>query len=260
MRPLVALVLALLASLTTRAASAMPLCDPAGRFCIQVDTTSAIVCTPLRPGGLTTATCVAADADARKLARRVDDAMHGAMRLVDSLVVRFDDWTVTVTLARRPAEPEVSGDGGAREATSAWTRLLEGARPAGWLAEEVAPPTLSRINGVQVARSETRMSSAGIGGAVTTRNITYDVRARDVDYLVMFDTDEREAARLTSMANTSLATLDALPVKSATGPGDALVWLLRGVVAALVLVGLAWLVGRRKGRRGGMDSRDLWPR
>jgi hypothetical protein len=179
-------------------------------MCIPIDTTSAIVCTPLRPGGWTPATCQACDGDVRKIAKKVDEATHGAAHAVEALVARFDDLTTTVIL---------------------------------------------------VARQETRLSSAGIGGAIIARNMAYEVRARDAAYLVSFDTTEANADRLSSLAEASMAGLDALPVKSATGAGEGLVWLLRGVVAALVLVGLGWLWGRRKGRRGGgFDSRDLWPR
>jgi hypothetical protein len=192
--------------------------------------------------------------------KKVDTATHGAAHAVDALIARFDDLTMTVMVFRQAAEPEAAGDAGAREAMSAWTQLFANARPAGWLVEEVQPPTLSRVNGVQVARLETRLSSAGVGGAILLRDIAYEVRTRDAAYLVTFDAADGSAALLSSTAATSMATLDALPVKSATGAGEALVWLLRGVVAALVLVGLGWLWGRRKRRRGAFDSRDLWPR
>jgi hypothetical protein len=261
MRHLVFFVVALLGTvLATRSASATAICDPAGHFCIQVDTTSATTCTPLRPGGWTPATCQASDGEARKYAKAVDEATHGAVHVVDALIARFDDMTTTVMLYRRAAQPEVGGDAGARDAMRAWTEHLAQARPAGWLAEDVQPPTLSRVNGVQVARLETRLSSAGIGGAIFSRDIAYEVRTRDAAYLVTFEAEDVNAARLSAMADGSMATLDALRVESATGAGDALVWLLRGVVAAVVLVGLGWLVNRRKGRRSGIDSRDLWPR
>ena len=254
--PVLAFALALAALLATRSAWATGLCDPAGHFCVQIDTTSATVCTPLRPGGLTPATCAASDGDLRKTAKSMDEATRGAVHAVDGLVVRYDDLTMTVLLVRRAAEPEAGGDAGAREATSAWTRLLASARPSGWLAEEVQSPTLSRVNGVQVARLETRLSSAGIGGAVVTRDLAYEVRTRDAAYLVTFDANDADAARLSSVADASMATLDALPVKSATSAGEGLLWLLRGVAAAAVLVGLAWLLGRRRGRRRRRESRD----
>ena len=259
-RHVVLLVVTVLTALGTRSASAASLCDPGGRFCIQLDTTSAIVCTPLRPGGWTPATCQASDGDVRKVAKKVDEASRGAIHGVDALVARFDDLTTTVMLFRQAEQPEVEGDAGAREAMAAWTQLFAHARPAGWLVEEVQPPTLLRVNGVQVARQETRLSSAGIGGAVVIRDIAYEVRTRDAAYLVTFDSTGATADRLSVLADASIGTLDALPMKSATGPGEGLVWLLRGFVAALVLVGLGWLWGRRKGRRGGLDSRDLWPR
>lgn len=261
MRHIVLFVVALLgAVLATRSASATALCDPAGHFCIQVDTTSATACTPLRPGGWTPATCQASDGDARKYAKALDERTHGAVRMVDALVARFDDMTTKVVLYRQAAQHEADGDAGAREAMKLWTGHLEHARPAGWLAEEVQPPTLSRVNGVQVARLETRLSSAGIGGAIFSRDLAYEVRTRDAAYLVTFEAEDVNAARLSAMADGAMATLDAVPVESAKGAGEALVWLLRVVLAAVVLVGLAWLVGRRKGRRGGLDSRDLWPR
>jgi hypothetical protein len=113
---------------------------------------------------------------------------------------------------------------------------------------------------VEVARLETRLSSAGIGGAFALRNIAYEVRARDAAYLVTFDAPDANAAQLTSAADGAMATLDALPAKRAGGAGDGLVWLLRVVVAAAVLVGIGWLVGRLRGRRRAFDSQDLWPR
>jgi hypothetical protein len=260
MRPLVVVLVALVAVLATRAASATGLCDPAGHFCIQVDTTSATVCRPLRPGGLNPSDCGASDGEVRKLAKRLAEATNGATRAVDALVARFDDLTATVVLSRRAAEPETGGDAGAREALSGWTSLFAFARPAGWLVEDVQPPTLSRVNGVQVARLETRLSSAGIGGAMITRDIAFDVRTRDAAYLVTFDAAEADAARLSSVADAAMATLDALPVKSTTASGEGLVWLVRGVVAALVLLGLAWLLGRLGRRRGAAGGRGVWPR
>ena len=260
MRPAVFALAVVAAVLAARTASAASLCDPAGHFCLQIDTTSATVCRPLQPGGLNPESCSAADGEMRRSARKMDETTHGAIRAVDGLVLRFDDLAVSVLLIRRAAEPEAGGDAGAREAMTVWTQWFARSRPAGWLVEEVQPPTLQRINTVQVGRLEMRLSSAGIGGAVVLRNVTYEVRARDAAYLVSFDAAEPEAERLSAVAAASMATLDTIPVKSPTNAGDALTWLVRGAVAAVVLVGVGWLVGRRRGRRPAIDSRDLWPR
>ena len=260
MRPVLLFVVSLPALLATRSVSAASLCDPAGHFCLQVDTTSAIVCRPLQPGGLTPESCVASDGETRKIARRMDEVTRGGMRAVDALIARFDDLSLSVLLIRRAAEPEVGGDAGAREAMRAWTRMFAASGPAGWLVEDVRPPTLLRINNIQVARGEMRLSSAGIGGAVVIRDVAYEVRTRDAAYVVTFDAPDAEAERLSAVAAASMNTVDTLPVKSPANAGDALTWLLRGLVAAAALVGLGWLVGRRKGRRPGIDSRDLWPR
>jgi hypothetical protein len=49
-------------------------------------------------------------------------------------------------------------------------------------------------------------------------------------------------------------------MKSPATAGEALAWLLRFLAAAALVAGIAWWLGRRKGRRTGIDSRDLWPR
>ncbi|HEY3816780.1 MAG TPA: hypothetical protein VGL81_06405 [Polyangiaceae bacterium] len=192
LRPLapLAFVFALLFTLTARPAAALGLCDPAGHFCVNVDDTSATVCTPLRPGGLTPATCAASDVDARQLAKRMTEVSHGALHMLDWFVVRFDDWAAKIMLVRRAAEPEVA-DGGAREAMHEILRWLGSAPHGGVLVEEVTPPTLSRRNGVQVARLESRFSTAGIGGAVISRDVAFEIRARDAAYIVTFDADRR---------------------------------------------------------------------
>lgn len=249
MRRLAVLALIAVVTLTAGSAAATGLCDTAGHFCLQVDTTTATVCTPLRPGGLTRANCDTSDVEMRKAAKQMDEQTHGARRVVDVLVVRFEDWTARIMLVRRDAEPEVA-DGGAREALQPFTHGFERAGKAGWLVEEVAPPTLSRINGVQVARLEERLSSAGIGGTMIDRSVAYEVRTRDAAYVVIFDAAEADARRLNAMAETAMSTLDALPMQSGAGPAEALTWLLRGLVAAVVLIGVGWLVGRlRRARR-----------
>lgn len=197
------------------------------------------------------------------MARKLDDGTRGAMRAVDALDVRFDNLNASITLIRRPAEPEAGGDAGAREAMHAWTQLFADARSTGWLVEELQPPTLLRVNDVQVARLEMRLSSAGIGGTRIIRDIAYEVRTRDAAYVVTFDAADAEAERLSALAASSIATLDALPVKSPTNAADASTWLLRGRGGgARPRGGLGWLVGRlrRKGRRRAFDTRDLWPR
>jgi hypothetical protein len=243
MRLVPVLVSAALVTLAARSAAATPLCDTAGHFCLQVDTTTATVCQPLRPGGLTVAKCLASDGDTRKLAKQVDEHTHGAVRMVDTLVVRFEEWTAHVTLFRRDAAPEVP-DGAAREALQPFVQGYAHAAKEGWLVEETAPPTLSRVNGVQVARLEERLSSAGVDGAILGHSVAFEVRTRDAAYVVKFDALETDAQRLVVLADATLATLDAVPVHSGAGPAEGLTWLLRGLVAAVILVGLGWVVGR----------------
>jgi hypothetical protein len=258
MRQVLALAVALLFLVGTQSALAASLCDPAGKLCIQIDTSTARVCAPLRPGGWNTATCEQEDGQRRNGAKQVEEGSHGVVKEVDALVIRFEDWTAQVALYRGPGEPEVTGDAGA--VMSLWTQAFTHDRKSGWMFEEVKAPVLSRINGAQVARQELRLSSAGIGGAMIGHAVAYEVRSRDWTYLVVFSGDEREAAHVTAMADLSMGTLDTLPAASATSPVDALVWLLRALVAAALLVGLGWLVSRLRGRPSGIDSRDLWPR
>jgi hypothetical protein len=242
-------------------AGATGLCDPGGHFCLHLDATSARVCTPLALETLDVAACDPGDGAIRDAARRMAVTTKGALRTVALAIVHADETTTVVMVMRRPAEPEVTGDAGAQEALARYRSAFASAAHAGWLVEDVAPPGLDRIHGVQVARIESRMSTAGIGGAIVARSVVYEVRAHDAAYLVAFDGDERDAAHVVAMADATMASLDTLPARTASGgPADALVWLLRALVAAVVLAAGFVLWGRRKGARRAMDPRDLWPR
>ncbi|HEY8091506.1 MAG TPA: hypothetical protein VIF09_26760 [Polyangiaceae bacterium] len=253
--------LALLASVMWGGkAGATGLCDPGGHFCLHLDAASARVCTPLALETLDVGGCDPGDGAVRDAARRMAVTTKGALRAVALAIVHADETTSVVMVMRRPAEPEVTGDGGAQEAVARYRSAFASAAHAGWLVEDVAPPRLDRIRGVQVARIESRMSTAGIGGAVVARSVIYEVRARDAAYLVAFDGDERDAAHLVAMADATMASLDAVPAHTTSGgPGDALVWLLRALVTAVVLAAGFVLWGRRKGGRRPIEPRDLWP-
>jgi hypothetical protein len=260
MRRLVPALFATAAFLVAARADAAGLCDPQGHLCLQLDTTSARVCTPLAPGGPGSAHCEPEDAETRDVARQIETMTHGTMKAVGLSVVRFDDWYTIVTLVRRAPEPEVGGDGGAREAMAIFARYFASSRPAGWKVEETQAPSLERVHDVQVARLEQRESGTGARGNVwATRTVAFDVRTRDAAYVVTFDASDADASRLERFADAAMATLDGLPVESAGNASDAIAWLVRGGVAALVLVGLGYLWGRRKGARRGIASRDLWP-
>ena len=233
------------------------ICDPQGHFCIQLDTTSARVCAPLRPGGLNAADCEAVDADVRTAIRRVAGEGPRDGAVVDLLVVRFDGWQALVTVIRAPVRPEAAGPA---EAAAFWDRIAASLRPGGWLLEQAQAPSPTRVHDVQVIRTAARMSSAGIGGVVRAHLVGFEVRARDASYLALFQSAEQDAARLAVFADQSVSTLDALPMRSPTASGEGLAWLLRALVLAALIVGIAWWIGRRKGRRGGIDARDLWPR
>jgi hypothetical protein len=257
MRRLLAAAAALLVIALARRAAATGICDPVGHFCIQLDTTSARVCAPLRPGALATPDCEAVDAEVRASARRAALEGGGGALVVDAIVARFDEWQAMVNVIRAPARPEAAGSG---DAAVFWDQLAARLRPAGWLAEPVQAPSLSRVHDVQVVRSEARLSSAGIGGVMKACLVGFEVRARDASYVVLFQSSEEHADRLRAFADQSMATLDALPMRNPTASGEGLAWLVRGVAVAGAIVGIAWWIGRRKGRRGGIDARDLWPR
>lgn len=259
MRRLASACLAAVALFAAGRAEAAGICDPGGHFCIQLDTTSARVCMPLAPGGLGGGGCEADDGDTAEAARQIETMTRGTMKAVGFAIVRFDDWYTIVTVVRRSANAEVTGDAGAREALAPFARFFDGARPAGWVIEETQPPSLLRLRGVQVARVEDRMSTTRDQRLVATRTVAFDVRTRDAAYIVTFDSADADATRLERFADAAMGTLDALPVKTAGDATDALVWLVRALIAAAVLVGVGWLWGRRKGGRGGIDARDLWP-
>ncbi len=246
--------------LSTARADAAGLCDTRGHFCIQLDTTSARVCTPMLPGALKGSGCEDGDHQVLEMANNIEKLAHGSMHVVDALVAKFDDWSATILLTRREAEPEMAGDAGARDSMAPWRLIYGQSHTDGWQVDAIRPPTLSRIHGVQVARLESRLSQTGADGSVAGRNIAFDVRTRNAAYLVTFDTVDAHAQQLAALADGAIATLDALPVKAAGDASDALAWLARAVMAAVVLVALGYLWGRRKGARRSIDARDLWPR
>jgi hypothetical protein len=245
-------------------ARAMGVCDPDGHFCMVVDATSARVCDVARPGKLDPATCDAGDESLRALTRRAELAERGAVRMIAGLVIRFGDWRVLVCVTRRDAEPEIADDAGvAAFAHAAMDAANARARPSGWLLEPSAPPALGRLHGVQVARLELRGESAGVDGVVRFSDILYEVRAETAVYDVSFSAREPleggDPARLPAFAESTMATLDAIPMRRASA-ADAVTWIVRLALAGGGLAVLGLVGGRvLRRRRGGLTARDLWP-
>jgi hypothetical protein len=119
------------------------------------------------------------------------------------------------------------------------------------MTEPVGTATLSRVSDVQVVRGEARNSSAGVDGVVLQRIVGFEVRARDATYVVVFGSMEREAARLAAFADAAMATIDALPARGPEGAATAITWMLRGLVAAVVLAAVVVWMGRRRGKGAG---------
>jgi hypothetical protein len=260
MRRFVAVLAAALVALAPRAAGAAGLCDPHGHFCIQLDTASARVCDPLKSDVHNDPACRGTDAQLRSIVRRLGVLSHGTGRPADAMKVMFDDWTVVVVLLRGDAAPELTQEAAQREAATIVESIGRDRDGGGLPIEEVQPVALIRLHDVQAARLECRLAATHAEDAMMMRNIFYDVRARDAQYSVVFIARDRDAARLAALVERSMGTLDALPVKEATGgAADGLVWLLRAVVAAAVLAVGAVLWRRRKGAKRGIEPKDLWP-
>jgi hypothetical protein len=255
-----ALLPAALVTLLAPLASAMGLCDPGGHFCLRLETTSARVCAPLRPAGLNATDCQPGDGELRENERRAAATRQPDVKVVDQLVVRFDEWSVMVTVARVGSVPEVEVDGAGAEMARVWKRTSDLVRKDGWMAEPVGTATLSRVGDVQVVRGEARSSSAGVDGIVLLRTVGFEVRARDATYVVVFQSAEREAVRLGAYADAAMASIDAVPARSPAGAATSITWLLRGLLAAVVLAAVAVWMGRRRARGAGRPSSDVWPR
>jgi hypothetical protein len=239
----------------------MGLCDDeGGHFCITLETTSARVCDTGKPGPLDPATCEPGDELLRTMARTVQNASAGAMRSIGSVVVRFDDLRVNVSVTRYEALPELANDA----AVAAFARGFEQGvnaivRSSGWLVEPVGDPSSLRVHDVPVARTQWHGVSANVTGAVHFVEIVYAVQAAGAGYLVTFVTAGSEVSRVAPFAEASMATLDALP-RGTTGGEDPFKWIARGLVAAGTLAVVAIVVQRRSRRgRGAIEPSDLWP-
>lgn len=232
-----------LATLSTAAtARAEGICDTAGHFCIQLDTTSASVCDLLRPGELDPNTCSVQDAERRERARQETP------RPLRALTVRFDDWWVFAFVRRIGAGGEIGPD-----AIAAQARIVRGAiEQQTTTVDDFATPSVRRIRDVQTIWFDTSVTRAGNHG----EELDVEVRAADASYVVTFHGPA--GARLHAFAESAMATLDALPAQSSQGPGEAITWIVRALVIAVVLAVVGWWVTRKKGR--GIDSRELWPR
>ena len=219
------------------------ICDPAGHFCIHIDTTSASVCDLLRLGELDPATCSVQDITRRERAR------SESPRPMRALTVRFDDWWVLVMVTRVGASGEVGPNEIAATAQSFRTSLAREVDSIDGFAE----PAVQRIHDVQTVWFDSQVTRNG-GRA---EEIDVEVRAADASYAISFHGPP--GARLHAFAETALATLDTLPATASHGPGEAISWIVRGLVIAVVLAFAGWWIGKRR-KSTGLDARDLWPR
>jgi hypothetical protein len=242
-------------------ARALELSDPDGHFSITVDTLSARVCDAVRPGGWDPSTCERDDAAQRATARSMARESGGTRRLLASVVLRFDDWRVDVTIVRKPPDAGTDDDAAlAKYGTALLDSLNEAERQKGWLWEATDPPRNSRIRGVETARFGYRGATAGIGGAAYVDVFAYEVRAESSSYEVTFMGSGREAGRLAAFADATMSTLDARP-RDRTTLHDAGRWLVRTLLAVGLLAGglvVMRAMARRKGKRS-ISPRDLWP-
>ena len=228
---------------TAASTQAEGICDAAGHFCIHVDTTSASVCDLLRPGDLDPDTCSVQDIKRRERAR------NESPRPMRALTVRFDDWWALVMVTRVGLSGEVGPNEIAATAQSFRTSLAREVDSIDGFAE----PTVRRVHDVQTVWFDTQVTRNG-GRA---EEIDVEVRAADASYAISFHGPP--GARLHAFAESSLSTLDTLPAKASRGPGEAISWIARGVVIAVVLAFAGWWVGKRK-KSAGLEARDLWPR
>ena len=243
MRRLLPVLVAVLVLSLARPAAATGVCDPDGHFCIQIDATSAHVCDVLATRGLDRSECEPSDIELRETLRREQPAP------VRALVIRFEDEHVFVEIDKHPPTPELQE--AQLEEHARWMRSNLEARQH---LDAFAPLRMARVHGVQTLRFDSQTTE----GDEKLETIGVEVRAQPATYTVLFQ-GKREG-RLVALADGAMTTIDALPMGSPSGAGDAVTWLLRGLAVAAVVVGIAWWVGRRRGRRLGIDARDLWPR
>jgi len=218
-------------------------CDAAGHFCFHIDTTSASVCDLLRPGDLDPDKCSVQDAQRRELARK------DSPRPLRALTVRFDDWWVLMSVKRLDSSGEIGPDAIAEQARFVRASIEKQADSV----DEFAPPSVRRIHDVQTIWFDTLGTRRGN----PAEQIDVEVRAADGSYDISFF--GVPGARLHTFAESALATLDTLPAKPSHGPGEAVSWIVRGLVIAVVLAALGLWLGKRK-KRPGLDPRELWPR
>jgi hypothetical protein len=232
----------LVVMLAARPALAEGICDPQGHFCFQIDTTSAHVCNVREPGRLDPANCTQQDDAVRNKVRA-----HPPLPL-RAVVIHYDDDAVLVSVARYEAHSELPPSDLHAHDRDIHARLAG----AGMALDESMPATMRRVHDVQVARFGGRWVSDGVPLA----SLVEEVRARDATYWVYFES--AAGKDLAAYADDALSTLDALPATSGHGGGEALMWLVRGVMSAVGLA-VGFLLVRRLRGRGGMDARDLWP-
>jgi hypothetical protein len=230
----------LAAMLVAMPASAKGLCDPDGHFCIQVDTTGAVICDLTRSGGLDPETCKQEDLALRDQVRAAQWPIFAA------LVLRVDGRQVLVGVAKRPPTPELSG----ADVTTHANRVRAMAEASRKI-DAFAPPRVSRIHDVQVIRLE----SVWTEGDHRVAEIAMEVHAKQGVYAVSFQGPA--GPQLSALADGVMATLDTLPAGRASGLPEFLKWLVAACSAAMGFAVVKALLGRRKGR--GIDARTLWP-
>jgi hypothetical protein len=225
--------------LLARPAFALGVCDPDGHLCLQLDATSAQACDLTHKGELDPATCTADDADLR------DEMARGGMPPMRALRLRFDEWQVYVTVVKHPEAPELPQEALEAHAQHLRAEMEKASGPV----DVFAPPVLSRVHEVEVARFEREW----VDGAARLQEIDAEVFSRDAMYMVTFQ--GIASPHIGAFADRTMATLDALPVKSDVRSGEAVTWGVRGlIVAAVIAVGLRWR-GRRGGTPAGADRR-----
>jgi len=211
-------------------ALALGVCDPDGHFCLQLDATSARVCDVMQRGGLDSASCTAEDAELRDGMTRVGLPPMLALRL------RFDEWQVYVTVVKHPAASELAQadlEGHAQQLRAA---MEQASGPI----EVFAPPVISRVHDVQVARYERQW----VDGDDRLDEVDVEVFSRDALYMVSFQ--GIAGPHVAAFADSTIRTLDSLPARSSARSGEAVTWGVRGLIAAAVIaVGLRWMSRRR---------------
>ncbi|HEX8790436.1 MAG TPA: hypothetical protein VF765_05750 [Polyangiaceae bacterium] len=180
--------------------------------------------------------------------QRRERARTYSPRPLRALTVRFDDWWVMASVRRIDTGGEIGADALAAQGPVVRASIASQVDSI----DDFASPSVRHIHDVQTIWFDTLASRGGN----RSEQIDVEVRAADSAYDVTFYGPP--GPRLHAFAENALATLDALPAKASHGPGEAITWIVRALVAAALLAAAGWWVGKSRKRRG-MDARDLWP-